>query len=89
MVRIGQNCIYTPPYMTVYLAIVLSKIPYIHPIGMVLANPSHDTCRKVAVCTVKMSFGLRATDSVLVAACCSCVRKVAMKHTNITRNYYC
>jgi hypothetical protein len=38
--RVGQNRIYTP-YMTVYLMISLPKIPYIHRICMVLANPTH------------------------------------------------
>jgi len=37
-IRVGQNRIYTP-YMTVYLAISLPKIPYMHRIYMVLANP--------------------------------------------------
>jgi len=36
--RVGQNRIYTP-YMTVYIVISLPKIPYIHRIYMVLANP--------------------------------------------------
>jgi hypothetical protein len=36
--RVGQNRIYTP-YMTVCLVITLHKIPYIHRIYMVLANP--------------------------------------------------
>jgi hypothetical protein len=40
MHRVGQNCIYTP-YMTVYLVISLPKVPYIHRIYMVLANPTH------------------------------------------------
>ena len=40
MLRVGQNRIYTP-YMTVYLVISLPKIPYIHRIYMVLANPIH------------------------------------------------
>jgi len=35
--RVGQNRIYTP-YMTVYLAISLPKIPYIHRIYMLLVN---------------------------------------------------
>jgi len=38
--RVGQNRIYTP-YMTVYLMISLPKIPYIHRIYMVLANPRY------------------------------------------------
>jgi len=38
--RVGQNRIYTP-YMTVYLVISLPKIPYIHRIYMVLANPTY------------------------------------------------
>jgi hypothetical protein len=37
--RVGQNRIYTS-YMTVYLAISLPKIPYMHRIYMVLANPT-------------------------------------------------
>ena len=41
MSRVGQNRIYTP-YMTVYLVISLSKIPYIHRIYMVLANPTYE-----------------------------------------------
>jgi len=38
--RVGQNHIYTP-FMTVYLMISLPKIPYIHRIYMVLANPTY------------------------------------------------
>ena len=46
MTRDGQNRIYTP-YMTVYLVISLPKVPYIHRIYMVVANPSDDTyCAK-------------------------------------------
>ena len=41
--RVGQNCIYTP-YMTVNLVISLPKIPYVHHIHMVLANPNHVHC---------------------------------------------
>ena len=40
MFRVGQNHIYTP-YMTVHLVKSLPKIPYIHRIYMVLANPTH------------------------------------------------
>jgi hypothetical protein len=40
MCRVGQNRIYTL-YMIVYLVISLPKIPYIHRIYMVLANPKH------------------------------------------------
>ena len=40
MCRVGQNRIYTP-YMTVYLVISLPKLPYIHRIYMVLANPAN------------------------------------------------
>jgi len=39
--RVGQNCIYTL-YMTVYLVVSLPKIPYIHRIYRVLANPKYD-----------------------------------------------
>ena len=38
--RVGQNRIYTP-CMTVYSVISLPKIPYIHRIYMVLANPTY------------------------------------------------
>jgi hypothetical protein len=38
--RVDQNRIYTP-YMTVFLVISLPKIPYVHRIYMVLANPKH------------------------------------------------
>jgi hypothetical protein len=41
--RFGQNRIYTP-YMTVYLVISLPKIPCIHRIYMVLANPIFIAC---------------------------------------------
>jgi len=37
--RVGQNRIYTP-YMAVYLVISLPKVPYMHRIYMVLANPN-------------------------------------------------
>ena len=39
MTRVGQNRINTP-YMTVYLVTSLPKIPYIHSIYMVLADPT-------------------------------------------------
>jgi len=42
MSKVGQNRIYKP-YMTVYLVIFLPKIPYIHRIYMVLANPTNVT----------------------------------------------
>ena len=44
--RVGQNRIYTP-YMTVYLVVFLPKMPYIHCIYMVLANP---TCVRGSTC---------------------------------------
>jgi hypothetical protein len=40
--RVGQNRIYAP-YLTVYMVISLPKIPYIHHIYMVLANPTYMT----------------------------------------------
>ena len=43
MSRVGQNRIYTP-YLTVYLVISLPKIPYVHRIYMVLANPINEQC---------------------------------------------
>ena len=39
--RVGQDRTYTP-YMTVYLVISLPKLPYIHRIYMVLANPTDE-----------------------------------------------
>jgi len=38
--RVGQNRMYTL-YMTVYFMKSVPKIPYIHRIYMVLANPTH------------------------------------------------
>ena len=46
---VGQNLVYTP-YMTVYLVISLLKIPYVHHIYMVLADPNH---QQNMVCTGK------------------------------------
>jgi hypothetical protein len=43
MSRVGQNRIYAP-YMTVYLVISLPKVPYIHRVYMVLANPTDERC---------------------------------------------
>ena len=40
IIRVGQNRIYTP-YMTVHFVISLPKVPYIHRIYMVLANPRY------------------------------------------------
>ena len=40
MGRVGQNRVYTT-YMTVYLVISLPKIPCIHRVYMILANPTH------------------------------------------------
>jgi len=40
MCRVGQDRIYAP-YMTVYFVISLPKIPYIHRVNMVLANPKY------------------------------------------------
>jgi len=48
MCRVGQNRIYTP-YMTIYLVISLPKLPYIHRIYMVLANPKY-VCMCVRTC---------------------------------------
>jgi hypothetical protein len=53
MCRVGQDRIYAP-YMTVYFVISLPKIPYIHRIYMVLANPTH-----VCVLTTNLSVFLR------------------------------
>jgi hypothetical protein len=55
--RVGQNRIYTP-YMTVYLVISLPKIPYIHRIYMVLANPIH--MLPTIMCTQVLHDGCRA-----------------------------
>jgi len=49
--RVGQNRIYAP-YMTVYLVISLPKIPYIHRIYMVLANPTYiPSCSRLLLST--------------------------------------
>jgi hypothetical protein len=40
MCRVGQNRIYTYIY-TLYLVISKPKLPYVHRIYMVLANPMH------------------------------------------------
>jgi len=45
--------VYTP-YMTVYLVIFLPKLPYMHRISMVLADPTH--VRVTKVCTA-VDFG--------------------------------
>ena len=47
--RIGQNRIYAP-YITVCLVVSLPKIPYIHRIYVVLANPTR-------VPSVHVTFG--------------------------------
>ena len=44
ILRVGQNHIYTP-YMTVCMVISLLKIPYVHRIYMVLANPRYTARR--------------------------------------------
>ena len=43
--RVGQNRIFTFIY-TVYLVISKPKIPYVHRIYMVLANPRNDACKQ-------------------------------------------
>ena len=70
--RVGQNRINTP-YMTVYLVISLPKIPYIHRIYMVLANPTHieadlHTCTNVVL-----------ADSITVSEACA-----GQNHQNAT-----
>ena len=40
MCRFGQNHIYTP-YMTIYLVVSLSKVPYINRIYIIMANPMY------------------------------------------------
>jgi len=51
MHRVGQNRIYTP-YMTIYLIESLPKIPYMHRMYMVLANPSHARCIRCVRCNL-------------------------------------
>ena len=58
--RVGQNRMYTP-YMTVYLVMFLPKIPYVHRIYMVLANPTYLvttalTQTSLALCDVTYVF---------------------------------
>jgi len=59
--RVGQNRIYTP-YITVYLMERLLKIPYIHRIYMVLANPTRESHKRVTRKAVLLST--------LTALCC-------------------
>ena len=51
MSRVGQNRIYTP-FMTVCMVISLPKIPYIHRIYTVLANPMY-VCMRICICICK------------------------------------
>jgi len=64
---VGQNRIYAP-YMTVYTVISLPKIPYIHRVYMVLANPTHILTHKhkhthshIYTYTQRTSCGLHPT----------------------------
>ena len=54
--RVGQNRIYTP-YLAVILVISLPKMPYIHRIYMVLANPTCMLCLRV-MCLLLCLVGL-------------------------------
>jgi len=67
MCRVGQNCIYAP-YMTVYLVISLPKIPYIHRIYMVLANPRHVQQRKTSSQIVLASPGRFSSQTMVAPA---------------------
>jgi hypothetical protein len=69
---VGKNRIYTP-YMAVYLVIPLPKMPYIHRIYMVLANPNDIlSCFGVPIIIGKdetpKTFSHLAEDHVLLAA---------------------
>ena len=61
MLRVGQNRIYAP-YMTVYLVISLPKIPFIHRIYMVLANPTYATCTGAPKCASCLQLATMAVD---------------------------
>jgi len=50
MARVGQNRIYTP-YTTVHMVISLQKIPYMHRIYMVLANPANGKAKHIHTLT--------------------------------------
>ena len=87
--RVGQNCLYTP-YMTVYLMISLSKIPYIHRIYMVLANPTNISClpakislAKISCLPAKMSYVTSQSQGVVgpvIAWCASWLHHRAHTH---------
>ena len=55
MPRVGLSCI-CAPYLTLYSVISLPKIPYVHRIYMVLANPAHPVsgkqCKHGACCSL-------------------------------------
>ena len=62
MCWVGQNRTNTP-YMTVYLVISLPKIPYIHRVYMVLANPMYVcACVYVCVCVYACAAELECTN---------------------------
>ena len=43
MIKVGQSRMHAP-YMAAHLVISLPKLPYIHRVYMVLANPTYDGC---------------------------------------------
>ena len=58
--NVGQNRKYTPN-QTVYLVISLPKIPFIHRIYMVLANPNHHAPVSVSLVVYRPAAGAQAS----------------------------
>jgi len=66
--RVGQKRMYTP-YMTVYFVKPLPKVPYIHRVYMVLANPTcKGTSRPCSACICHHILAAHVYDSNTVNA---------------------
>jgi len=88
--RVGQNHIYTP-YMTVYLVISLPKIPYIHRVYMVLANPTYFICRSLNMLLLLQGSsgtelgGAAVPCAILTDACCKVLDKLLKVRQTLTK----
>jgi len=86
--RVGQNRIYTP-YMTVYLMISLPKIPYIHRIYMVLANPTHLSHFTIAATLLLVrQRGAFVTSNLCTHTVCRMCALHVFKHTGGLRIHF-
>jgi len=99
-IRVGQNRIYAP-YMTVYMVISVPKIPYMHYIYMVLANPTQQTlCPHLCLCVCEQ-FVLSKYTHTTVCACkgtshagkhtrnmCMCIHTQTRAHTHTHTHTY-